>query len=620
MITFIIIIPLKSSKTIENDDFRKIVISVAKECNNDKERIKEELLNKINDSSISDRKKGSYYVSYIVYNLVFPNFEEIKRVSDETEKILVKENMSVHLSYYYFYLAFMYSQTYDYNKSYVNIYKANELAGELYSKNKSNYVIELLTASKYLQASIEGDLELNDMAKRTFEEAQSLEKEYNTNNYLDTINSKIKYHLYEKDYKKVIELSLDLKNKMDKKNKIEILYFFNDMYLSEAYINTNNLKKAEDILALYPDKALKKNEVSYKYRIIGDLEEAKGNYEKALKIRKKEYKYLDNTMNYRGQLLDLEKILDLCKLTGNKNEMIFWINKYRECVKKVSSLKGTQYLIGSLGDIELQNTKYNNKILELESKNLTYVIIIIFIISILVIIIIAIANRNKRIKNEILASNIDVLSSQLNNQYEHYNNIKEYQEEVRRLWHDMKHHTNLLNTLLEKGEYEECKKYLSSMSNTIDLNRSKSLTKHSILDAILVNKEKICKNRNIKLLLDIKVPDDLNIDNFDLCVIYKNLLDNAIEACLNLEDKEKYISVKSMLMNKYLYIEVLNSKSNKVVKANGKFISSKNDGKLHGLGIASVKRSVEKYDGNIKFEYNNEWFKVTALIKNEIKQ
>ncbi|MGL5479823.1 MAG: GHKL domain-containing protein [Clostridium sp.] len=567
-----------------------------------------------------DREKGSYYVAYIVYNLVFPDFDEIKRVSDETERILVKEKMYVHLSYYYFYIAFMYSQTYDYNKSYVNIYKANELAGELYSKNKSNYVLELLTSTKYLQASIEGDLGLSDLAKKNFEEAEKLEKEYSLSNYFDTINSKIKYNLYEKDYKKVIELSLDLKSKMDKRNKIEILYFLNDMYLAEAYINTGNPKGAEKILNSYLDNSLNKNELSYKYRIIGDLEEAKGDYEKALKIREEEYTYLSKTMDYRGQLLDLEKILELCRLTGKKDEMISWINEYRECIRKVSSLKGTQYLIGSLGDIELQNTKYNNKILELESKNLTYIVTIIIIISILVIIIIGIANRNKRIRNEMLSSNIDILSNQLNYQYEHYNNIIKYQEEVRRLWHDMKHHTNLLNTLIEKGEYDECKKYLASMSNTIDSNRSKSITRHSILDAILANKQKICSDKDINLILDIKVPKTLNINNFDLCVIFKNLLDNAIEANLNEKNKEKYINVKSMVMNKYLYIEVLNSKTNDIVKSKGKFVSSKTDGAIHGLGIESVKKSVEKYDGNIKFEFSDEWFKVTALLKNEIKQ
>ena len=621
IILFIITVPLKDARVSDSDEYREIVLNLANKYNNDKEKIKEVLIEKIDGNEITDREKGSFYIAYIVYNLVYPNFSEVERVSESAEKILIKENMYEHLAYYYFYLAFMYSEMYEYNKAYINIYKATELATKLYSKNKSNDIIELLTSTKYLQAAIEGELGLTDIAKKTYNEAENLEKEYHLCNYFDTINSKIHYNLFEKDYKEVIKLSLDLKYKMDKnKNKIEILYFINDMSLAEAYLNTGEIEKAEEIVNGYSNENLNDIELSSKYKLLGNIEEVKENYKDSLELRKKEFVILKDTKDYRGQLLDIEKILDLSEKADEHGEMTHWIKEYQDSIKKVSSLKGTQYLIGSLGNIELQNVKYNNKILELESKNLIYSTIIIFVVAISIIIVIAIANRNKRIRNEMLSSDIDVLSNQLKNQYEHYNNIKEYQEEVRRLWHDMKHHTNLLNTLLEKGEYEECKKYLNSMSNTIDLNRSKALTNHSILDAILVNKEKLCKEKNIKLLLDIKVPENLNIDNFDLCVIYKNLLDNAIEACLKLEDKERYISIKSMVMNKYLYIEILNSKANDVIKSKGRFISSKTDGGIHGLGISSVKKSVEKYEGNIKFDYSDEWFKVTALLKNEIKQ
>ncbi|WP_194191280.1 sensor histidine kinase [Clostridium chrysemydis] len=615
-----ILVPIRDSIYKESDDYRGLISRLSLKYDNDISSMKKDTLGKINDESISDKEKGENYVAYIVCNLISPDYSEIIRISEDAEAILIKEDMQVHLSYLYFYLAFMYSEMYDYNKSYVNIYKANEIAGKLYSKNKSEYVTQLLISTKYLQACIESDLGLGDIAKSTFSQASNLEENTHICNYFDTINSKINYYLYVDDYDKVIELSLDFKNRVGTLNKVHRLYFYNDMHLAEAYINKREFDKATDIVNNYNKIKLVQKEVAEKYRIYGKIEEEKGYINKALDYRKKEYDILKTTKDYRGQLRSLEKILVLTKKTNNMDDYGYWNEQFRGCVENISKLKGTQYLIGSLGDIELQNARYNNKILELESKNIAYIAIIVAAVSISIISVISIANRNKRIRNEMLSSNIDILSNQLNYQYDHYNSIIQYQEEVRRLWHDMKHHTNLLNTLIEKGEYDECRKYLASMSNTIDSNRSKSITRHSILDAILANKQKICSDKDINLILDIKVPKTLNINNFDLCVIFKNLLDNAIEANLNDKNKERYISVKSMVMNKYLYIEVLNSKTTDIVKSKGKFLSSKTDGKLHGLGIESVKKSIEKYDGNIKFEFSDEWFKVTALLKNEIKQ
>ncbi|MFA4038213.1 ATP-binding protein [Clostridioides difficile] len=99
----------------------------------------------------------------------------------------------------------------------------------------------------------------------------------------------------------------------------------------------------------------------------------------------------------------------------------------------------------------------------------------------------------------------------------------------------------------------------------------------------------------------------------DICHIFSNILDNAIEACNKIDSGNRVICVKGDVMQNFYLIRVENTKMNKIITKNGDILTDKK-GSLHGLGIKSVKNSVNKYGGNVVIEYDDKKFVVKIAI------
>lgn len=120
-----------------------------------------------------------------------------------------------------------------------------------------------------------------------------------------------------------------------------------------------------------------------------------------------------------------------------------------------------------------------------------------------------------------------------------------------------------------------------------------------MVDAILNSKLSLAKSQNININAKAIVPQDISVSDIDLCVIIGNLLDNAIEASLKMNEEEVpkirvYIDIK----REQLYISVTNSSGERANKHNGRYLSIK--GTNHGFGLVRVDKIVEKYNGYIK--------------------
>lgn len=209
---------------------------------------------------------------------------------------------------------------------------------------------------------------------------------------------------------------------------------------------------------------------------------------------------------------------------------------------------------------------------------------------------------------------IEVLNEKIDMQYNYYLNIKESQERVKRLYHDINNHITNIKVIQNKND--EVDTYIDSINKEIKDFESIYNTGNVILDIILNEKSKLCKKNNIDLLCNIDFSKCNFIEMIDVSSIFSNLIDNAIEACEKIEDKElkKYISIRGTIVKSYYIIQSQNSKINKVISKNSKILTSKKDKYLHGLGIESIKSSIKKYDGELDIQTDENKFKTTIYI------
>ncbi|WP_161618789.1 ATP-binding protein [Terrisporobacter glycolicus] len=224
----------------------------------------------------------------------------------------------------------------------------------------------------------------------------------------------------------------------------------------------------------------------------------------------------------------------------------------------------------------------------------------------------------KLLKSTEEKAKLELLNKKHDMEYNYYLNIKESQEKVKRLYHDINNH--MTNIKLIQNQSSNVDEYINSINNEIKDFENIYNTGNVILDVILSEKSKLCNMKNIDFLCNIDFSKCDFLHMMDVSSIFSNLLDNAIEACDKMENSKnkKYISIRGTIVKSYYIIKCENSKANKVIIKNNKIISSKKDKYFHGIGIESIKSSLKKYDGELEIE--NEENKFISIIYIPLKQ
>lgn len=243
----------------------------------------------------------------------------------------------------------------------------------------------------------------------------------------------------------------------------------------------------------------------------------------------------------------------------------------------------------------------------ISTNEILYISILLFLSNISIILVIRRIRKDSR-----LLAQKDMVKNNLEMQYKYYMDIKENQDKVRQLHHDMKNHIICMRKLNQNGYDNE--KYIESIDKKIKSYENTFDTGNVLLDIILSEKKQICNNKNIKFFSSVNFTKCDFIESEDICSIFSNILDNAIEACMKINSNNKYIYIEGKIVEKFFILRVENSKINKINIKNNKFMTDKYNKFSHGLGISSIKNSVKKYNGETVINYTDDRFIIKILI------
>lgn len=216
---------------------------------------------------------------------------------------------------------------------------------------------------------------------------------------------------------------------------------------------------------------------------------------------------------------------------------------------------------------------------------------------------------NRIIKNMKNESEMKALNDKLDMQYNHYLSIQESQMKVRKLYHDINNHMACIRRIQNKDVNE----YIDSINEELREYKTTFNTENRILDIILNEKKSICNKNNIELFCDINFSECDFIEMIDVSSIFSNILDNAIEACKKVENN-RYINIRGTIVKSYYVIKCDNSKNNEIKIKNKKIITSKKDKFLHGIGLRSIKSSLNKYNGDLEIIDEKNEFTINIYI------
>lgn len=188
----------------------------------------------------------------------------------------------------------------------------------------------------------------------------------------------------------------------------------------------------------------------------------------------------------------------------------------------------------------------------------------------------------------------------------------------RKVVHDMKNHLLALKNYSREQDWIGLDNYLNELSEDILDYNYQIWTGNRMLDMILNEKSKEAKDKKIDMQINTEVFTTLPFTDREIISLFGNLLDNAIEACERITDKNTWIHIKMKKKNQLLYFEIKNTTETTVQQVPGKFITTKTDGTLHGYGIKNIMDVVEKYHGIFQSQMVEDYFVVMISVYADI--
>lgn len=198
----------------------------------------------------------------------------------------------------------------------------------------------------------------------------------------------------------------------------------------------------------------------------------------------------------------------------------------------------------------------------------------------------------------------NMMEMQMEEQKKHNLLIMEMTEQTKQQRHDLRHQLMVIQSLANSNN-SELKNYVQSLIDKLPPGIH-LYCENPTVNAILSHYDAICAQEKITFTTKVVVPTHNKIKDHELCSIFGNLLENAVEACRRMEEGPRFIILKSGLQYDTLTITMDNSFNGKVKQENGKYYSSKRN--AWGVGLSSIQAIAKSHQGNAFFSHNEQIF------------
>lgn len=208
------------------------------------------------------------------------------------------------------------------------------------------------------------------------------------------------------------------------------------------------------------------------------------------------------------------------------------------------------------------------------------------------------------------ARNEQFFRYQLEQRSAEINMIRNAEQELRLMRHDMRLHLNNLAICLENGDMESAQKLISGLTQTIDRQKIERYCENTIINYILTDFKARFRERNISVQITVELPS-VEIDEVGYSAILSNILENALYGQDDVPAEERYVKILLKYYNGKLLLSVRNPIDKKPVFADGLPINLKPG---HGYGTQSIAYLSERMGGKYHFSANNGVFLARVII------
>lgn len=182
---------------------------------------------------------------------------------------------------------------------------------------------------------------------------------------------------------------------------------------------------------------------------------------------------------------------------------------------------------------------------------------------------------------------------------------EEFVESGRQIRHDVRHHNAVIAEYARLGQNEELLLYLKEYQKETELGSAEVICTNTAVNNILLAYTRRARQEQIKVTLDVDVGQNLTVANIDLVTILANAYENAIYGCMEVKKQQpdSHCLIHLMMKRKKQKLVIFCSNTCTID-------TEMKDGEpkpefTGGIGVLSIVRAAEKYNGEYDFKNNN---------------
>ncbi len=207
------------------------------------------------------------------------------------------------------------------------------------------------------------------------------------------------------------------------------------------------------------------------------------------------------------------------------------------------------------------------------------------------------------------------LSEYIDLQRRGYDRVVRKMEATREYRHDMRHHLAVIEGLAKQGDCDMIVEYTSKLNGSFSESTNINYCKNPEINAVLSEYISRAESAGCRITRNLVLPEMLPFEEQDVCLVLANAVENAINACSELPEEKRYINISAEYKDGHrLLVSVENPCSHTPrFDENGLPVTDKRSDE-HGIGLRSVKRIAEKYNGFLRCMLENGEFVFHAAL------
>ncbi len=220
------------------------------------------------------------------------------------------------------------------------------------------------------------------------------------------------------------------------------------------------------------------------------------------------------------------------------------------------------------------------------------------------------------VKSERKSQEFYLIQEKAKGQIALYNNMEKAFLEQRGSAHEFKNHMASIQGLLEGNNVKSALDYIEDIANRTRSKDTLTKTGNTIIDIIVSQKYQEARQNNITFVMILDRLDEFSMSEADTTILLSNLLNNAIEGCIEIEKLEdRIIKIKFIKKENTYFLRIANKTKAPIDIINQIAITTKSNKEIHGIGMRNIKEIIEKYNAEGMCEFIDGWFVYTIVVK-----